>query len=95
MAAPPREGGTAQNGKPRRGQPDCLGINEQAVGGRMTASAMKLRRAVKEATLIPKEQRARSSSTRRDAITLYKEILFTESEVDARIAAMAVDITRM
>ncbi len=25
---------------------------------------------------------------------LYKEILFTESEVDARIAAMAVDITR-
>ncbi|MFZ2059198.1 MAG: phosphoribosyltransferase family protein [Acidimicrobiales bacterium] len=27
-------------------------------------------------------------------ISLYKEILYTESEVDARIAAMAVDITR-
>ena len=26
---------------------------------------------------------------------LYKEILYTEAEVDARIAAMAVDITRI
>ena len=26
--------------------------------------------------------------------SLYKEILYTEAEVDARIAAMAVDITR-
>ena len=27
-------------------------------------------------------------------VSLYKEILYTESEVDARIAAMAVDIAR-